>query len=79
MGFFKPTSGGTSSASGKLIARLQALIWILIYAGLLTLVLGLSAARIDSAIGWSLVAGGGIMAAVGFFLIWVRSRMGVKK
>ena len=79
MGFFKPTSAGTSSASGKLIARLQALIWILIYAGLLTLVLGLSAARIDSAIGWSLVAGGGIMAAVGFFLIWVRSRMGVKK
>ena len=79
MGFFKPTTGGTSSASGKLIARLQALIWILIYAGLLTLVLGLSAARIDSAIGWSLVAGGGIMAAVGFFLLWVRSRMGVKK
>lgn len=79
MGFFKPTSAGMPSASGKLIARLQALIWILIYAGLLTLVLGLSAARIDSAIGWSLVAGGGIMAAVGFFLIWVRSRMGVKK
>ena len=79
MAFFKPTSAGTSSASGKSIVRLQALIWILIYAGLLTLVLGLSAARIDSAIGWSLVAGGGIMAAVGFFLIWVRSRMGVKK
>ena len=75
MGFFKPVSGGASSASGKSIARLQSLIWILIYAGLLTLVLGLSAARIDPAIGWSLVVGGGIMAAVGIFLIWVRSRM----
>ena len=75
MGFFKPTSAGPSSASGKSIARLHALIWILIYAGLLTLVLGLSAARIDPAIGWSLVVGGGIMATVGFFLIWVRSRM----
>ena len=78
MGFFKPITGGTPSASGKLIARLQALIWILIYAGLLTLVLGLSAARIDPAIGWSLVVGGSIVAAVGFFLIWVRSRMDVK-
>ena len=79
MGFFKPTAAGTSSASDKSIARLHALIWILSYAGLLTLVLGLSAARIDPAIGWSLVAGGSIMAAVGFFLIWVRSRMNVKK
>ena len=79
MGFFKPTSAGTPSASGKLITRLQALIWILIYAGLLTLVLGLSAARIDPAIGWSLVVGGGIMATVGSFLIWVRSRMDGKK
>ncbi len=76
MGFFKPSTGGTSNKS---IARLQALIWILIYAGLLTLVLGLSAARIDHAVGWSLVLAGGIVAAVGFFLIWVRSRMDVKK
>jgi hypothetical protein len=76
MGFFKPSTGGTSNKS---IARLQALIWILIYAGLLTLVLGLSAARIDHAIGVSLVVAGGIVAAVGFFLIWVRSRMDEKK
>ena len=79
MGFFKPTSAGPAGASGKSIARLQSLIWILIYAGLLTLVLGLSAARIDAAIGWSLVVGGGLMAAVGIFLIWVRSRIDVKK
>ena len=79
MGFFKPTTAGTPNASGKLIARLHALIWILIYAGLLTLVLGLSAARIDSVIGWSLVIGGSIVAAVGFFLIWLRSRMDENK
>ena len=76
MGFFKPSASGRPNKS---IARLHALIWVLIYAGLLTLVLGLSAARIDHAIGWSLVVAGGIMAAVGFVLIWVRSRMNVKK
>ena len=76
MAFFKPSTAGSSNKS---IARLQALIWILIYAGLLTLVLGLSAARIDHAAGWLLVLAGGIVAAVGFFLIWVRSRMDVKK
>ena len=76
MGFFKSSTGGTSNKS---IARLQALIWILIYAGLLTLVLGLSAARIDHAVGWPLVLAGGMVAAVGFCLIWVRSRMDLKK
>jgi membrane-associated phospholipid phosphatase len=76
MGFFKPSAAGTSNKS---VARLQALIWILIYAGLLTLVLGLSAARIDAAVGWPLVLAGGVVAATGFFLIWVRSRMDVKK
>lgn len=76
MGFFKLSSGGSSSKS---VARLQALIWVLIYAGLLTLVLGLSVARIDHALGWSMVAIGGAVAAVGFVLIWVRSRMDVRK
>lgn len=76
MGFFKPSTGGASST---LVARLQALIWVLIYAGLLTLVLGLSVARIDDALGWSVVAIGGGVAAAGFLLIWVRSRMELRK
>jgi len=76
MAFFKPSATGRPSKS---IARLHSLIWILIYAGLLTLVLGLSAARIDDAIGWSLVVAGGIMAALGFLLIWARSRLDRKK
>jgi hypothetical protein len=74
MAFFKPSA---EPVSNKAVARLQALIWILIYGGLLTLVLGLSVQRTDDAIGWSLVVGGGIVAALGFALIYVRSRINV--
>jgi vacuolar-type H+-ATPase subunit I/STV1 len=72
MGFFKESGSTTSSKS---IARLQQLIWILIYGGLLTLVLGLSVQRMDAALGWSMVVGGGVVAAIGFVLIYVRSRL----
>ncbi|MDP2817656.1 MAG: hypothetical protein Q8O29_05150 [Polaromonas sp.] len=72
MGFFKESASSTSS---KAITRLQQLIWVLIYGGLLTLVLGLSVQRSDDALGWSLVVGGGMVAAIGFALIYVRSRL----
>lgn len=72
MGFFKESGSTTPS---KTIARLQQLIWVLIYGGLLTLVLGLSVQRTEDALGWSLVVGGGIVAAIGFVLIYVRSRL----
>ncbi|MDP1742489.1 MAG: hypothetical protein Q8K71_03280 [Polaromonas sp.] len=72
MGFFKESGSTTSSKS---IARLQQLIWVLIYGGLLTLVLGLSVQRSDDATGWSMVAAGAIVAAIGFGLIYVRSRL----
>ena len=72
MGFFKESGSTTSSKS---IARLQQLIWILIYGGLLTLVLGLSVQRIDDALGWSMVVAGSVVAAIGFVLIYVRSRL----
>ena len=75
MSFFKPSSG---SVSNKFVARLQALIWVLIYGGLLTLILGLSVRRTDDALGWSLVVGGGAVAAVGFVLIYVRSKIKVE-
>ncbi len=74
MGFFKPSSAG-AVASGRAIARLQALIWVLIYGGLLTLVLGVSAGRQDEDVGWLLMVGGGAVAAIGFALIYVRSRL----
>jgi hypothetical protein len=72
MAFFKPS---TETTSNKTIARLHALIWTLIYGGLLTLVLGLSVQRLNDSTGWSMVAGGGLLAAIGFALIYVRSRM----
>jgi formate hydrogenlyase subunit 3/multisubunit Na+/H+ antiporter MnhD subunit len=74
VGFFKPSA---STTSNKAAARLHALIWVLIYGGLLTLVLGLSVAPIDDDTAWSLIAGGGIVAAVGVALIVVRSKMKV--
>lgn len=53
----------------------EKLVWILIYGGLLSLGLGLALQqRGDAALGWTLVAGGGAVAAVGVVLIWVRSR-----
>ena len=74
MAFFKPSA---DPVSNKAVARLQTLIWVLIYGGLLTLVLGLSAQRLDDAIGWSMVVLGGIAAAAGAALIYVRSRINV--
>jgi len=62
-------------ATPSTIKRLQALLWVLIYGGLLTLVLGLAVQRVDEPLGWSLVVGGGLAAAAGFALIYVRSRL----
>jgi hypothetical protein len=74
MAFFKPSA---DPVSNKNVKRLQSLIWVLIYGGLLTLVLGLSVERLDDAIGWSMVVAGGVIAAIGFVLIYVRSRINV--
>jgi VIT1/CCC1 family predicted Fe2+/Mn2+ transporter len=59
------------------LKRLQALIWVLIYGGLLTLVLGLSMDRTDDVTGWPMVVGGGGLALLGAVLIYVRSRLKV--
>ena len=60
------------------IATVERWIWILLYGGLLTLCLGLAVEGRDSALGWSLVTGGGAAAAAGLFLIYLRSRMNAK-
>ena len=75
MGVFKPSSGPVSNTA---VAWLQALIWVLIYGGLLTLVLGLSVERSDEDAGWSLVVGGAVVAAAGLVLIYVRSKIKVE-
>lgn len=72
MAFFKPVDDAGSS---KLITRLHHLIWILVYGGLLTLVLGLSVQRTSDPIGWSMVVIGAAIAALGFLLIYLRSKI----
>ena len=57
------------------LKRLQALIWVFIYGGLLTLVLGLSVERNDESLGFVMALGGGGLALLGAVLIYVRSRL----
>ncbi len=72
MSFFKPSS---EASSNKTITRLHYLTWVLIYAGLLTIILGLFVQRTDDPIGWSMVVLGALVATAGFILIYVRSKM----
>ena len=72
MGLFKPSTGTVSS---KFVARLEGVIWILIYGGLLALVLGLFVMPVDDDMGRGLVVGGGLTALAGGGLIYVRSRI----
>ena len=61
--------------TSKTITRLENTIWILLYGGLLTLVLGLFTQRADDDLGQTMVVGGGAVAALGAVLIYVRSRV----
>lgn len=56
-------------------STLDKLIWVLIYGGLLGVGLGLSVQRSDVPLGVTVIACGGVAAAAGFILIFVRSRM----
>ena len=52
---------------------LEKLVWVLIYAGLLLVCLGIFARRSQPVFGWALIAGGGLAAVVGAYLIHLRS------
>jgi hypothetical protein len=56
-------------------AKLEKWIWILIYGGLFLVILGIATGRTEPAIGWSMAVPGGVIALVGFALIYVRSRL----
>ena len=72
-GFFQAIA---SNGFQQIRGAAEGLTWILIYGGLLTLVLGLWVEPIDDDdTGWFLVAGGGLAAAVGLVMIYVRSRI----
>ncbi len=72
MGFYKP---GANHPADPRMARLHKIIWTLIFGGLLTVVMGIFVGKTDAAIGWIMVAAGGVLTAVGAVLIYVRSKM----
>jgi O-antigen/teichoic acid export membrane protein len=57
------------------LARIEALVWVLIYGGLVTLVVGMAClSRAPDLATWLMVIGS-VVAAIGVLLIWVRSRL----
>ncbi len=54
---------------------LEKLIWVLLYGGLLAICLSLFVTPRSAPLGWTLGVGGGVAAAAGVLLIWVRSRL----
>ena len=58
--------------SNAVIQRIQLLIWVFIYGGLLAIVLATFVARTDEATAWWMTLTGGVFVAV---LIYVRSRL----
>lgn len=56
-------------------ATIETWVWVLIYGGLLAVGLGLAMQQQGAGTaGWGLVVGGGVAAAVGVLMIWLRSR-----
>jgi vacuolar-type H+-ATPase subunit I/STV1 len=55
-------------------AGLEKLAWVLLYSGLLLLAFGLFLQRSHELLGWVLAVGGAVDAALGAFVIWLRSR-----
>jgi hypothetical protein len=64
-------------ATPRTLARLDTLIWVLIFGGLLVLVLGIASHDETPVGGWSLSVLGSLAALAGFVLIIVRSRLEV--
>ena len=57
------------------IARVGALVWALVYGGLLSFALGVALRDSDAQLGHGLSIAGLALASVGVCLVWVRSRM----
>ena len=62
-------------ATARTLARLDALVWTLIFGGLFLVILGIATHGEAAIAGWSLSVLGGIATAAGVVLIYVRSRM----
>jgi hypothetical protein len=62
-------------ASKSTLMWVQRLVWICIYGGLLSIVLGIFLARTEAALADSIQSAGGVFVAIGVLLIYVRSRL----
>jgi hypothetical protein len=71
MTFFKKYNGTTN----RRLARLETVIWTLIYGGLLLLVVGLAMERRAPDSGNELMLVGSALALVGTALVYLRSRL----
>ena len=71
MSFFKKYNGTTNLR----LARLETVIWVLIYGGLLTTLLGAYMSREVVGSGIVLVVTGLLVTATGAVLVYVRSRL----
>ena len=56
-------------------SRIGALVWVLIYGGLLVCVLGVALSRGGLDYGWTVSVVGMVIAVAGVVLVYVRSRM----
>jgi hypothetical protein len=54
--------------------RIDILIWVCIYGGLLSVVASLVLSSISPALAWILGIGGSLVTALGIILIYIRSR-----
>ena len=58
-----------------MLKRIQLLVWVAIYGGLLTIVLATFVGRNDEPLAWWMTVVGGLFVAFGVVLIYVRSRL----
>lgn len=49
--------------------------WPLIYGGILLLLLGIATVSADAALGWAIAIAGSVLAVIGVFTIYLRSRI----
>jgi hypothetical protein len=55
-------------------ARLDVLVWALMYGGLFGVGLGIALQHNGETFGWGVVVAGAVVVAIGIVLLWVRSR-----
>ena len=60
----------------RLKARLDVVIWVLIFGGMFAVTLGIASRPTAPATGWLLIVAGVVACVAGAVLIWVRSRLG---